>query len=642
MRLVASPQLGEADLGAIVEGYRRRDREITRTVTDVLTVAYPDASAERLALLGRMVAEGRLEIKLAAVRQEDGTAGIYHEKLGLFEDVAGDSVAFFGSANESKGGLRTNFESFLVFRSWVEVERDDIESIRADFEELWVNRTPGLEVFSFPEAATEALVRHWAPAPSPRREFEAPEEPPPPLPVPCREPHLPGALELRDYQRDAILAWLRNDAHGILEMATGTGKTYTALAAATRLQQHRAATEKSLLCVVVCPYQHLVRQWAEAAREFGVDPVLCYHSAATWRQALSERVHALRAGTAKFALLIATNSTFVSDVFGAMAAEFPRHTLLIADEAHNLGSAKGREALTNAYRYRLALSATPERAHDEEGSEFIDSYFGGSVFSYGLKAAIESGALTPYDYFPHVVELEDEELEAYLELTAKIAKLSHSQEESVVEGPLLTLLVKRARIVAGARGKLSALEEAVRPMVDTTHNLFYCGDGTIDASEATAERQLDAVVSLLGSSLGMAVQSYTHKNFAEERDVLRERFAAGDLQGLVAIRCLDEGVDIPETRRAFILASSTNPRQFVQRRGRVLRRAPGKDSAEIHDFLVLPPAGAVEEELWGTERGLVERELNRIALFAQLARNGLQAVHSLTEVRERYGLLHIG
>ncbi len=643
MRLVASPQLGERDLGAIVDGYKRRDREITQTVTAVMTVAYPHAANERLAVLGRLVAEGRLEIKLAAVRQEDGTAGIYHEKLGLFEDEAGDSVAFFGSMNESKGGLRTNFESFLVFRSWVEAELKDFESIRADFEDLWANETPGLEVFSFPEAAAEALVRHWSSVSPPPREPEAPpDESSPSAFCPAREPYLPATLELRDYQRDAILAWLRNDAHGILEMATGTGKTYTALAAATRLQQHRAATEKSLFCVVVCPYQHLVRQWAEAAREFGVDPVLCYRSVATWREALGERMHALKAGSAKFAMAIVTNSTFIGEPFRAMAAEFPRHTLLIADEAHNLGSSMARQALTDSYRYRIALSATPDRAYDDEGSEFVDSYFGGTVFSFGLEAAIKSGALTPYDYFPHVVELEDEELDAYLELTAKIARMSHSAKESAPEGPLLTLLVKRARIVAGARNKLTALAETVRPFVNTTHNLFYCGDGTVDAGEVTAERQLDAVVRLLGSQLGMSVQSYTHENFAEERDVLRERFAAGDLQGLVAIRCLDEGVDIPETRRAFILASSTNPRQFVQRRGRVLRRAPGKESAEIHDFLVLPPAGSVEAELWATERRLVERELNRIALFAQLARNGLQALHSLAEVRERYGLLHIG
>jgi DNA phosphorothioation system restriction enzyme len=650
MRLVASPHLGERDLGAIVAGYRRRDEEITRTVTAALTVAYPDAAVERLAVLGRLVAEGRLEIKLAVVKREDGTGGIYHEKLGMFEDGAGDRVAFFGSANESKGGMRSNFESFMVFRSWVEAEAADLGSIGTDVEDLWADRTPNLAVFAFPDAAAEALVRAGGPGarrpqapPPPPSEPSPPTPPPPTAPPPTPpEPTIPSQLELRDYQHQAILAWLRNDARGILEMATGTGKTYTALAAATRLQQHRGEAGKAVLCVVVCPYQHLVRQWADAVREFGVEPVLCYRSADRWRGALAERIHALKSGTAKFALAIATNSTFTAGPFGAMAAEFPRHTLLIADEAHNLGSPKGREALTDSYRYRLALSATPERAYDEEGTDFVESYFGGTVFSYGLEAAIESGALTPYDYFPHVVELEDEELDAYLELTAKIAKLSHSNDEAIVEGPLLALLIKRARIIAGARGKLSALAEAVRPLVDTTHNLFYCGDGTIDAGEVTAERQLDAVVRLLGSNLGMAVQSYTHENFAEERDVLRERFGAGDLQGLVAIRCLDEGVDIPETRRAFILASSTNPRQFVQRRGRVLRRAPGKDSAEIHDFLVLPPAGSVEAGLWETERRLVERELNRIALFAQLARNGLQALHSLAEVRERYELLHIG
>jgi len=650
IRLVASPHLSSGDLDSIIAGYERRESDLTRTITTELDGVLPDPVAERLGLLGWLIEKGRLEIKLAAMKKSDGTVGIYHEKMGIFEDARGDRVGFLGSANESKGGLRSNFESLVVFRSWVQAESADVDTVSADFEALWTDETPNLRVFAFPEAAREALLRlaTGAAGTGPALDVSLPEEDEGPSDTGAREPDAPGQLALplgvalRSYQEEALLAWLRNDGQGILEMATGTGKTYTALASAVRLQQHLGTQDRPFLCVIVCPYQHLVRQWADAAREFGAEPVLCYRSVSEWWEPLAERLHAIRTGAAPFAVAIATNSTFCGRSFAEIATQFPTHTLLIADEAHNLGAEKSRAALSDAYRYRLALSATPERAYDEEGSEFLADYFGGTVYSFGLQEAIEAGALTPYDYFPHVVYLEDEELDAYLDLTAKIARASYAGEELVIEGPLLTLLVQRARIIGSARGKLSALTEAVRPILGTTHNLFYCGDGTIDAGEVTAERQLDAVVRLLGVQLGMSVQSYTHENFAEERDLLRERFASGDLQGLVAIRCLDEGVDIPETKRAFILASGTNPRQFVQRRGRVLRRAPGKDYAEIHDFLVLPPPGSVAQELWQTERRLVERELERIALFARLASNGTQALHSLLDVRERYGLLHIG
>jgi DNA phosphorothioation system restriction enzyme len=645
MKLVASPQLSAFDLASIVDGYEQRGESVGRSLTSELESEFPNPVDERLGLLGWMIAHGQLDIKLAVMKRADGTAGIYHEKMGVFEDAEGNAVAFLGSANESKGGLHSNFESVLAFRSWVESDLEDVDAIRADFQALWENRTPNLGVFAFPAAAEQALVRRAGtdpPVPSDeetraketitRAEASGGGQP----------PQLPPGLELRSYQQDALVRWLRNDGRGILEMATGTGKTYTALAGMTRLQHHLAGSDKPLLCVIVCPYQHLVRQWSDAVRQFGLDPVLCYQSVHHWRERLNERVHAVRTGTAQCAVAIATTNTFSGESFSRVAAEFPTHTLLVADEAHNLGATKSRDALTDSYRYRLALSATPERAYDQEGTELIDRYFGGTVFSFGLAEAIESGALTPYDYFPHLVYLEDDELDRYLDLTAKIARLAYANGDEQVEGPLLTLMVQRARILASARGKLSALAESVRPFVGSTHNLFYCGDGTIDDGEAAAERQLDAVVRMLGSGLGMRVQSYTHENFADERDLLRERFASGDLEGLVAIRCLDEGVDIPETRRAFILASSTNPRQFVQRRGRVLRRAAGKEAAEIHDFLVLPPQGSVAPELWQTERKLVEREIERIALFARLARNGAQALHSLADVRERYGLLHIG
>lgn len=260
MKLVASPQLSKFDLDSIVAGYEQRSAGVTQTLTAELGVEYPDPVAERLGLLGWLISKGRLDIKLAAVRRADGTAGIYHEKIGVFEDEAGDAVAFLGSANESKGGLRSNFESVMVFRSWVESDLADVETIRSDFLALWEDRTPDLEVFAFPEAAEKALIR-LSPSRPPVTSKATQTEALATATVASDTPMLPASLELRSYQREALLAWLRNDARGVLEMATGTGKTYTALAGATRLQEHLARSGRPLLCIIVCPYQHLVRQW---------------------------------------------------------------------------------------------------------------------------------------------------------------------------------------------------------------------------------------------------------------------------------------------------------------------------------------------------------------------------------------------
>ncbi len=346
---------------------------------------------------------------------------------------------------------------------------------------------------------------------------------------------------------------------------------------------------------------------------------------------------------------IATNATFQTDGFQEIIARAPAHTLLVADEVHNLGAPGLRACLPNQVRYRLGLSATPERWLDDEGTSALTGFFGSSVYEIDIEEAIRRRALTPYEYYPVAVELADDELEVYIDLTEQIARLvgdgTIDWSDDGANFPVKQLLIRRARLLATARNKLSALEEIMLPRSDSSYNLVYCGDGRVDDPVGGDEvRQVDAVVKLLGRKLGMSVNSYTAETPLEEREDLRARFGVGTLQALVAIRCLDEGVDIPETRNAFILASSSNPRQFIQRRGRVLRLSPdtGKKRSAIWDFVVTPAPDAVPSELRRIERRLVEGELRRVALFARAALNGPQALAELDEVRERYDLLHIG
>ncbi|MDQ4145001.1 MAG: DNA phosphorothioation system restriction enzyme [Actinomycetota bacterium] len=651
MRLVASPVLSEADVVAISEGYERRESILQEALLRQLDPSgMPDPVQQRLGFLAWLIAEGRLDIKIALVADNRGF-GIYHEKIGIFRDQKGNLVVFTGSANESIGGLVSNFESIDVYCSWRAPDEDRVRTKAQDFEALWANETSALEVIDFPDAARKELLKLL---PDQLPEFDPGFDPHRPRPRPRTvievtdgwgEPSIPAWLELRDYQKDAVKAWFRNDGKGIWRMATGTGKTVAALGLVSQVYASHAQHSRPLIVVGVCPFKHLVSQWMSEAKNFGVRPIPCMEATQKWVADVSDAVAGVERGYFPFLMVLVTNATFQSARFQQVLSEVDTDLLLIADEVHNLGAPGLRAALPESARYRLGLSATPERWFDDSGTQALFEYFGEVVYELDLATAISIGALCRYDYYPHLVSFDPDEQEQYVELSRRIAQLmagSNSEGEERASNPTLdTLLIRRARLIAMARQKLQELAAVVRPLRRTTHNLFYCGDGQVEqGADDETRRQLDAVVRLLGHDMEMSVNSYTAETFLDEREVLRRRFAAGDLQGLVAIRCLDEGVDIPETRCAFILASSTNPKQFIQRRGRILRRSEGKERAEIHDFLVIPPELG-SDETFNVERRLVRRELERVVRFADLAENGPRAMQVLLPMRQQYNLLDI-
>jgi superfamily II DNA or RNA helicase len=314
--------------------------------------------------------------------------------------------------------------------------------------------------------------------------------------------------------------------------------------------------------------------------------------------------------------------------------------LFVADEVHNLGASKLSSALPEGIKLRLGLSATPERWFDLDGTQRLNSYFGAVLEpKLGIKEAIELGALTPYRYYPILIELTDLERAEYLELSTRIARLYGIADGNLEDVALNTLLIKRARLVGTAANKLVALRKIATDKRDATHMLFYCGDGSVESDiDESIRRQVDEVTKLLGSEIGLRVARYTAETELDERDTLRQDLDSGRLQGLVAIRCLDEGVDIPSVRTAVILASSTNPRQFVQRRGRVLRRYPGKDFAEIYDMIVVPPKEAYASE---SERSLLRKELKRFVEFADIALNAGEARALVLELQKKFDLMDI-
>ena len=634
MRLVASPWLEPEDIEAFAKGYEAKEqvveRALLRQIGEQLVSEPSSMTRHRLQCLAWLIADERLEIKIAlpSLSLLKNEFGIYHEKIGVFTDAEGNSVAFTGSPNETVGGLVTNFESIDVFKSW-EDSQGRVERKRSNYERLWNGLTSGLTVVDFPIAVKRSLLR-FRPATRPDMDIESETGGYgyPPVAPQSEVIDVPTQLKLRDYQVKAMEAWRHHDGRGILSMATGSGKTITALASAVGLLKDIG----SVFIVVACPFQHLVDQWADEARAFGFRPILAYQSRHSWLDTLNGRIVDYNLGNRDNVLVIASHATFIGQPMQETLLRLRRPALVVADEVHHLGAEKGRTSLPQVFGYRLGLSATPERWFDEEGTTALREYFGDTVYEFTLQDAISEGCLSRYYYYPYLVELTSEELQEYEDLTRKIAQMFQAGAEPEDVPGLGPLLRRRSRILNIASNKLCVLRELLEREPDLHHALFYCAYG-----------QIDEVTSMLGTELGYRVHNFTMDESAEERKLLLHNFASGEIEALVAIRCLDEGVDVPSTRTAFMLASSSNPREFIQRRGRILRRSPGKESAAIHDMIATPSRSYLRDpgnqQTLNVERGILRKELTRFSEFADCSENRFQANEVIWDLAKTYDLL---
>ena len=616
--LVTGTKLMVDDIEAIKNGYEAR----TDALTASLDCDIDDVSDDRLMLLTWLIAHDYLDIKIALPSDSNSTysRGVYHEKIGVFSDVNNDAVAFSGSSNETVGGLLSNFESIDVHWSWNDTQ-DRVQQKIDNFQRLWDNNTDRLEIKDFQIAVSDNDL-------IPQTVYETEQDTNTDTLEIIENPisYLPDGIELRDYQSEAIDAWFDNGCRGIWEMATGTGKTITALSALARLREEK----KRMFVLIVCPYQHLVGQWHKEVVQYGMKPILAYKSFSSWIDLYSKASVQYNLRNRNVVCVITTAKTFTSKKMQKLLSKKPQGTVLIADEVHHLGATGSRKKLTDVFDYRLGLTATLERWFDDEGTDALIEYFEDVVFAFPLKRAIEQGFLCQYEYHPHLAELTDEELEDYEKLTEKISKQFFKSKSDEPNEALKHLLRQRANLLNNAENKLPMLMDLLDGKTDTVHHtLFYC-----------APRQIDLVRSLL-AKLGLRVNKFTAQESTSERLELLDMFASGHVHALVAMKCLDEGVDVPSTQTAYILASSSNPKEFVQRRGRILRKAFGKEKAQIHDMIAVPPSGYQQDSsvTFDTERKIVEKELRRFNEFAKLALNKNQSLIKISELANIYNLL---
>lgn len=643
IQFIVSPYLDMDDVEAINKGYEKREI-IEKALIRELKEPENYFEEERLNLLAYLIEDGTLEIKVAFTPPEKIT-GMYHEKVGILTDDNGNKIVFTGSMNETSNAFYNNFESIVVFKTWEE-SRNYAEDMQKDFESLWNNLTNGIEVIEFPNVLKERIkvykkkVLHED---IDIEEYETVEDNNPDIGI----PHIPKGFDLRGYQTDAIERWKNNGYHGIFDMATGTGKTYTGLGAIVKLFEDK----KRLAIIIVCPYQHLVEQWVEDIELFNMTPIIGYSSSKqkNWKKRLEDDVLDFSIGVIDSFCFVTTNATYSSKFVSDIMASLGQDTLLLIDEAHNFGSPRLMKKLYPAIQYRLALSATLERHGDEVGTKCLTDYFGEKCIEYDLQRAIKEGKLTPYYYYPICIYLDEDELAEYKDISYKASKEMHRDKRGKLtiteKGKML--LMQRARKVAGAKGKLTELRKLMKDYKTDSHMLIYCGatrvqDFDQDSSEydEEGERQIVLVSQMLGHEFGMKVTHFTSNESAEERETIKRRFSTVDpYQAIVAIKCLDEGVNIPSIKTAFILASTTNPKEYIQRRGRVLRLAKDKPYAVIYDFVTL--ARSLDEvdpysSDYNCERSLAKRELARIKEFGEIALNSRDADELINDIECAY------
>ena len=619
LRLIVSPLLRDEDRSAIERGL---EAQVAETIMDRLIITENLLEQHTLKCLCWLLRERRVVIKVVLMRD-----ALFHPKVWIFEG-RGDAVAVHGSSNVTLAGIRKNIEQVSTSKSWLDATQFHItKRFRDHFDRLWNDRDPNCIVVDMPEAIRHRLLRVYRTLAPPteddlrslyRRAATIEHQGGPDPASSLRQVFtIPSWLRYKDgpfaHQGRAVTAWCQAGFRGVLEMATGSGKTITSMIAAHRLYEAR----KPLLIVVAAPYVPLIEQWCGEIASFGLKATnLAAMTGPTKRAKELQRVRRhLELGLSKSEAVVVTHDTLCAPQFQATIEAFRCLRLLIADEVHNLGRHGFIKQPPAFFEHRLGLSATPVRQYDESGTEALFKFFGSVVFRYTLREAI-GHCLVKYDYYVHPVRLTLSEMDDWWEITGKIRQNAWRSKNGEPDTYLTKLFRDRRTLLETASGKIDALATLLDQecMSRIRHTLIYASD--------KGPEQLDSVNRLLHER-GVRFHQITAKETAKPRETARiiRSFQDGDIQVLTAKRVLDEGVNIPQVQQAFMLASTTVERQWVQRRGRLLRKstATGKTHSVIHDLLTLPPTSdhAMDQD----SRSMVRGELLRIQAFARLARN---------------------
>lgn len=691
MRFIINDVLTQEDQDFIVKGNNR-------SVLDYFEVENLEKMKETLSkrnqhfydCLSFLIQENRLEIKIIRPRN---SVGISHPKLGTFGD-AYNFIAFNGSCNFSRNALIENIESVSIDCDWDgEVAKSRVRHNQEIFDLAFSEKNPNYEYIDaskiksgirqcFHKKAIEVLLEeedyiirkdkkiypinnNVAYALKRTRnninsvislikeKYTRSEDDE-------NEPSFPYPSGPREYQKQAFDNWVANKQKGLFAMATGTGKTITALNCLLNIYKGKAGFYKAIILV---PTTVLVDQWAKECEKFNFDSIVkIYSRNNSWKKSLDNIIlqEKIDENNKLNYVIISTYASFARDNVFAILTQLPRKkVLLIADECHNIGAGKIRIRLPHIpFLRRIGLSATPQRQFDDVGDKAINEFFGvgeSYTFEYSMKQAIQEGKLCQYYYYPHIVYLNTDEMKEYNELSVKLAKMYVVDSDCFKnDDMLMALLLKRKRIIHKAEGKKATFSQILKDRIKTNgslkYSLVYVPEGyeASDYSENDHDtydtiRDDNETTHLIEEYTRLVAEADTHTTVMQftgdttDRDEILDNFAKGQLDVLTSMKCLDEGVDVPRSEMAIFCASTGNPRQFIQRRGRILRTHKDKKFAIIHDLVVAPKID-YSSPAYNMERNLLNNEMKRVREFANLSENSSYTMKVLEDILIYYNL----
>ena len=640
MRLVCCPYVPNEDQRAAEEGYLARDSFVASNAlkAELDEILSSDYLRDPCRVLACLISQGIVDMKIA-VGMTSGNPDLkklFHMKTGIFTDINGSTIAFEGSMNETLSGLSAdgNVESVSVYTGWTD-QRDSqrVFEIKQEFNKLWNREYDTIKLYDMPDEAkailqtaaegcnwqkiVDDIIEQNVEADRWRAEKNAHKKKP------------------RKHQINALKKWVNNGRRGILEHSTGSGKTYTALCAIGK-----ALTNHEIPLIIV-PSTLLLEQWYNELQstfhdDYGVQILLCGDGNTNWKKNGLLYSYTTPSKNRRKVVITtvdtAASNEFVSNVNGG------EKLFIIADEVHTLGTKLRQNIFNIESAARLGLSATPKRYGDPEGTKAIEDYFGGIIDTFTLEDAIKAKVLTPYYYHPEPIKLTSDEQDDWDQCTKKISRevaIYLSAHPNAAPGEIFSdnkikkLMRDRSGIVKHASAKISLAVDIIRKNFRIGQKwIIYCDNKDQLASVMNA-------VNLDSKTTGAIAYEYHSAMAGDSKETLRYFESNGGV--LVSIKCLDEGVDIPSTTHALILASSKNPREFIQRRGRILRKAEeqGKMFAYLYDAVVLPTTPEPDNI---KQQSILETELARAIQFGSWAINKTDCVTRLKAYAIQYGM----
>ena len=646
MRLITSPILSSDDVSIIEQLVEKKGDINSKELGLDLDALENTLITDHVKAFGWLLSSGKIDIRLAILLGDDNkpitkekilSAGLFHQKIGILTDIEGNHISFSGSINETASAWTKNDEEFKVFKEWEESSSYYYED-RERFNTLWDGKKRNVVIVDLPNAVKNELIEYSkdfdVESISAKQYIERKRKQVSPFEL--------DGISLFYYQKEALENWQKSGCCMLFEMATGTGKTRTAIAGVNYVKHKHERT----ITVIACPQNALAKQWKEnevASFNLNFDKeVIIDGTVPHWKQVLKDICLENGAGFADHCIIYTTHNTASSDSFiSILSNNASQKTVLtfVGDEVHWLGAKILRKALLPIYDYRIGLSATPSRWFDDAGTRLLENYFGDNHYEFTMKDALAEinpitgkHFLVDYMYLISRINLNEDEGQRYTELTEKISKLYRIKDnDSEAAEAYERLLQKRAEIIKNAANKYSVLSDILDKMIkdNQLENLIIF----VSPQQKSTVLEMLENKGVIHHQLTQEEGNAPRKEFGglTERQYIIKLFKDKKYQVLVAIKCLDEGIDIPTACRGILMASSTNPREYVQRIGRIIRQEKDKKLAYLYDICV-ESSGSLSDGLQDIDAKIRANERKRLQEIAENAINSVDALQNILKL----------